>query len=516
MRRKITTKKLAISNDDIFATRLVRLPYNILSSFVTEDIFANPNPIVQMATDKGLGIFAEMKFDPIISASLSTRWNSVRALDWDIIASSKDAEDMKIRDWVKDTLLNLNRDPRAENGYQTGLGAFLDAIFDGFEKGFSVIEAIWDLAEGNIKETLHHNPKGFTWIDNDQFVNYGYGSATFTGTRLIYTSGLDGRRYPAPDYKFMIFTNGGLYGNMFGESILTPCYWPWFFGFLNVLKYWVNFLDKWGQPTPIANIPLSWWQDTNLKKQILKLIANVQSEYAAMVPQTPDGKNLISLLEAQRGSTHDVYSGFMEMMNKWKVLTILGQTLTTMEAEFGTRSQSQTHQIVRHEYLGADIDKIQNFINGQFIRWIVDFKFGVNPQRKNPTFQFNMQQPKDLSKLATAFTQIVDLIDVPQQYLYELLGIPQPEKGANGEPTEPIVAKKSAAPPAPEDMTKTAVEEQQPEDLVEKAEQKGEQLAKQTSDPEDLNKLRFYPIYQQLRLEDIDQFRRMVQSEQES
>lgn len=392
-----------------------RIPYNIYSHNIASLLDNNPDPI-QALVDNGLAIYHEMMLDPVIKSHWNTRVNSLRNLEWEILDFSEDSEDQKRGAFAREAFENVNSVSWEGNHAILGMNSVLTGVMDSEVKGYSGQECLWNLSTGMIQEIRHRIPQSFEWrnaseldYDTEGRVNGALSGRfldeQYTGQDLFYYENRNGEKgwRKAPPFKFIMAVYESMYDNPHGESILQPAYWPWYMSYTQVFKFWVNFLDKWGQPTPIAEVSDSDWDDDAYVKKILDAIEAFQSDYAAVFPKDPEGGPIIRLLESNRSSSHGVYEGFMDKMDKWKALVILGNELSQMEGEYNARAASEVHFLTKHEYLGSDCDYVSNVLSYQPIRWMCDNKFGRTEQTKYPKFRFKYEAKKDLIAMAEVY-----------------------------------------------------------------------------------------------------------------
>ena len=154
----------------------------------------------------------------------------------------------------------------------------------------------------------------------------------------------------------------------------------------------------------------------------------------------------VKFIEAQRTGAIGNYEMLCSFMNQEITKVILGQTLTTETGHSGRGSSggkaaASIHEDVRQDYIKADADMLSNQLNAQLIRWIVDYNFFE--VKKYPKLWIRTSQDKDLKPLADRDAVLQKMgLKIPDSYLYETYGIPQPRTG--DKTSNPLPASKGA------------------------------------------------------------------------
>lgn len=118
------------------------------------------------------------------------------------------------------------------------------------------------------------------------------------------------------------------------------------------------------------------------------------------------------------------YNEFRQACNEEMLITILGQTLTTVQGENGARSLGEVHKEVEEGKNRSDMRFVQRVLNNHVLPMLEARGYPVNGGK----FIF----PKAAEQLTVAdIVQLSDIIPIPQSYLHEKYSIPVPE---NDEP----------------------------------------------------------------------------------
>jgi hypothetical protein len=124
------------------------------------------------------------------------------------------------------------------------------------------------------------------------------------------------------------------------------------------------------------------------------------------------------------GSTGDgaAYNDFRRACNEEILITILGQTLTTMQNETGARSLGEVHQDVEGAKHRSDLRYVQRVLNFTVLPLLEKRGFPV----KGGKFVF----PESPDELTVAdIVQLSDILEIPAKFLHDKYSIPMPEAG---------------------------------------------------------------------------------------
>jgi hypothetical protein len=407
------------------------VPYNITENFLQHYIFENPDPIVQLESRKGLTIYDDMDLDPIIGACWELVENAIIGMDWEIEAASEDAIDEQKKLFIEDAILNINGNLWKGNAHFGGYTALFVTILDSMKMGYSIGQAIWNLSEAVIVEVKHEIPQAFYFYDNEtEDAPYNY---QWTGTDMYYRDALNAPLQKAPPYKFMHFIYRGKYGNPYGRSIYRRAYWPFLFGFIEGIRSWSHFIERYGDPWLIGLIDESLWNDENYVTRFHTVLNNLQRAYTATLPRTKDGHETVKLLESNRQSSSNVFSEYTDKMDRLKAIGIIGSPLLVMESEFGTRAQSQVqNEAVFQNLLRGWADWFMSQMQVP-IQWMCDLKYGRPPEtapaNSYPKLKLQYDPPANLSSDIEIDAVLSSIVDLPTSWFYSHYGRPAPKKG---------------------------------------------------------------------------------------
>ena len=144
-------------------------------------------------------------------------------------------------------------------------------------------------------------------------------------------------------------------------------------------------------------------------------------------------------IETRDGNTGsgESYNEFRQANNEEILITILGQTLTTVQGERGARSLGEVHMEVEASKHKSDLRFVQRTLNERVIPMLAARGYNVEGGR----FVFP-QQAESLS--VSEIVELSGVIDIPARYIHEKYSIPMPEAD------DTIAGRRSAPEPTPQ------------------------------------------------------------------
>ncbi len=362
----------------------------------------NPDPTLRNeAKGKGLKLYDEVDADAHAGSVLQTRYLAVTGCEWEIIPADESAKSTEIAKFVGEAIGGFN----FRQASQELLQAFL--------YGYYVAEVMWTVKNGKVvpKKMYAKHPRRFCFsVDRE--------------LRLLTKDNMI-QGEPLPKHKFIVFSYGSS-DNPYGKGLGQKLWWPVWFK-KNGIKFWLTFLDRFGQPTPIGKYPSG--ADSKQKATLLEAIESIRTETGLIVPDSM----MVELLESSR-SGRVTYETICEYMDKQTSKAVLGQTATT-EGTPGKLGNENAQNEVRQDILDADGALYSECLNETLIPWIVDFNYwGVS---KYPKLQIRTEPEKELKDLADRDRILVREIGLPveKEYFYNTYNIPKPEKGELVQPS---------------------------------------------------------------------------------
>jgi len=200
-----------------------------------------------------------------------------------------------------------------------------------------------------------------------------------------------------PARKFWTFSCGADNDDEpYGLGLAHWLYWPVFFK-RNGIKFWLMFLEKFGQPTAKGTYPSS--AQHSERQKLLQALNAISTDTGIIVP---DGME-IELIEAARSGTAD-YQAMVDGMNAAISKVVLGHTGSS-DATPGRLGGEDNAQDVRQDLIKADADLVCESFNQTVAVWLTEWNFG--PDVAPPSVWRKVEEPEDLDKLAERDERLV-------------------------------------------------------------------------------------------------------------
>lgn len=154
-------------------------------------------------------------------------------------------------------------------------------------------------------------------------------------------------------------------------------------------------------------------------------------------------------IETREGSSGSgtSYDEFRKACNEEMLITILGQTLTTVQGERGARSLGEVHMEVEQNKHKGDVRFVERVLNERVIPMLEARGFNLQGGR----FMF----PREAEPLTVAdIVNLSEIIQIPAAFVHDKYGIPMPKDGeqiARKQTQEVIEVQKTVEPPKKED-----------------------------------------------------------------
>ena len=129
-------------------------------------------------------------------------------------------------------------------------------------------------------------------------------------------------------------------------------------------------------------------------------------------------------IETREGSSGSgaSYDEFRKACNEEMLITILGQTLTTVQGERGARSLGEVHMEVEQNKHKGDVRFVERVLNERVIPMLEARGFNLQGGR----FMF----PKEAEPLSVAdIVNLSEIIQIPAAFVHDKYGIPMPKDG---------------------------------------------------------------------------------------
>lgn len=188
------------------------------------------------------------------------------------------------------------------------------------------------------------------------------------------------------------------------------------------IRDWLIFAEIYGQPMRVGR-----FRDGTSEADMaiaFRMLKNMGRDAAALLPTGVE----LQLLEAQRGTSVEVYKALVDWAAGDAAVAILGQTLTSDAGDKGSRALGAVHDNVRRDLVGYDAEQLADTLNRDLVRYIVDFRFG--PQADYPKLGFSTTTPEERATSAKLYTELAGLgVRFPVAHVHQTFGIPQAEDG---------------------------------------------------------------------------------------
>ena len=194
--------------------------------------------------------------------------------------------------------------------------------------------------------------------------------------KLLTTANPNGEALP--ERKFWWFSTGADHDDEpYGLGLAHWLYWPVFFKRTQT-RYWLVFLEKYGQPTTVGK----WSRRASEaeKRQLLQAQAALRADTGIAIPDDM----AIELLEAKRSGSAD-YAALYDRLDAAIAKVVLGQTMATEDG--ASLSQAQVHMAVRDDIVAADAHLVCDSFNRSIVRWLTEWNF---PRAAYPTVSREM------------------------------------------------------------------------------------------------------------------------------
>jgi phage gp29-like protein len=250
--------------------------------------------------------------------------------------------------------------------------------------GFTVFEIIWSsYGDLILPERIEEKPQEWFYFDlnNQLLLKNNLNSAYMTGI-------------PTDPLKFILLQHKSTYMNPYGERLLSRCFWPVTFK-RGGIKFWITFIEKYGQPWTIGKHPRgASQQDID---NFLNQLENMVQDAVATIPDDSS----IEIIEAQKSTSSEVFKILLDFFNNEISKAILTQTLTTDITDKGTYAAASVMSKMLDQIILSDKRIIENLFN-RLIQLIYEINFNSNSLP-----EFILYKPADVDKLLAERDEIL-------------------------------------------------------------------------------------------------------------
>ncbi len=392
------------------------------------DVLAPTDTIIQ-TKGGGIGqlaIYKELLRDDQVRSTLQQRRTAVVSREWVVEAGAEDARAEEAAEALREDLKAIRWDDITDK-----------ALFSVFY-GWGIGEVMWAPGPDRVRIA------DVKVRDRSRF-RFGHSGA-------LYLLRNGGTLEEMPDRKFWTMTAGNdSHDDPYGLGLAHSIYWPVFFK-RNGVKFWLVFLERFGQPTTRATVPPGMMDDPKTIAEARKVLDSIATDSGVIVPENL----VVDLIEATRTGTAD-YATMCGYMDKAIAKVVLSQTAST-EGTPGKLGADDTQKSVRDDVVKADADLVCESFNRSVVRWWMEWNF---PGVEMPRVYRKVEPPEDLNTRAERDSKLHAMGYEPDEsYIKETYG----EGWTKKEPPPQLPAMPGALPRQPGDQTPP-----QPADFAETA-----------------------------------------------
>lgn len=362
---KPVTDEIATSNDGRDITR----------GFIPPDLILNLTDSI--LTGRGgydFDIYKELARDDQVKTCRQQRELALIGKEWIVEPGDSSRKAKYAADRLSAVLKNISFDDKSQK--------MLSALI----YGYAVSEILWatDGSEITIESIKVRDRARFGWLPN--------------GELRLKTSKEMTRGEALPPAKFWAFSCGADHDDdPYGLGLGHYLYWPVFFK-KNGIKFWLYFLEKFGQPTALGKYPVNASDDE--KKKLLKALMAIQSDSAIRIPEGMT----VELLEAARSGSAD-YCSLIDRMNAAISKVMLGHSAAA-DSTAGKLGGEDNAGDMREDLIKADADLICNSFNQTAAKWLTQYN---DPTAPLPRVWRKCEPDEDLKLRADTDKLIFDM-----------------------------------------------------------------------------------------------------------
>lgn len=331
------------------------------------------DPILQRRGAGNYEIYRQVLRDDQVASVFHQRQLAVTSKEWDVEPGGKTRKDKAAAEHLK-LLLN-------EIGWDRVTKLMLYGVF----YGYGVAEALWG------RDGRHVTLEAIKVRDRQRFGWDGAG-------RLRMRTYANPEGELLPDRKFWAFSTGADHDDEpYGIGLAHWLYWPVFFK-RNGIKFWLVFLEKFGQPTAKGIYPSNALPHE--KSRLLQALGAINTDAGIIVPEGMK----IELIEAARSGTAD-YVSLFDRMDRAIAKVVVGQVASS-EGTPGRLGGDDLQADVRYDLVKADADLVCESFNRTIGRWLTEWNY---PGAAYPRVYRKVQPDEDLEQRAQRDKSIFDM-----------------------------------------------------------------------------------------------------------
>lgn len=163
------------------------------------------------------------------------------------------------------------------------------------------------------------------------------------------------------------------------------------------------------------------------REALTRAVRMLGSDAAGIISKSTE----IEFIEAQKGSSTNVYDGLASFCDAQMSKAILGQTLASEPGNgkgAGSYALGRVHSEVRQDIVEADCRALAKTITRQVLRPLVGFNFGWDAPV--PRFQFLCEPPEDMKAVAEVYKILSEIgFEFSREQLAERFKLPDEKNG---------------------------------------------------------------------------------------
>jgi phage gp29-like protein len=181
---------------------------------------------------------------------------------------------------------------------------------------------------------------------------------------------------------------------------------------------WAEFIELFGMPFRLAKYSA---YDTNTRDELIKSLKMFGGAPYAVVPKEAE----VDQKETSSSSNGQLYDRFLDRCDKEILITVLGQTMTTVDGS--SKAQSQTHKEVEEDINKSDRKFVRRILNRNVLPILE--AAGLPVAGGKFVFPEQGESLSTVERLDIAIKVKGEGIAVSDEYIYEVSGVRKPEKG---------------------------------------------------------------------------------------
>jgi phage gp29-like protein len=350
---------------------------------------------------EAMALFDEMEErDLHLGAVTQSRFLAAVAQGREVMPASSRKQDGEVADFVRERFDAL---PRRH--------ALLSSLMSAITHGFSMAEIVWDVSEGQvIPVDIKPRPqKFFTFLPGD------YSKPPLDFPHYADPDVREGVELPRE--KFIFHRHYSTSGDCLKAGLFRGV--SWYYLFTNfTLKDWLTFIDLYGVPMRLGKYKNT--TDESSRQALRDAVANLGSDAAAVISDD----TTIDFIQNAASGDNSLFMGAAEFFNRQKSKRILGQTLTTETggSSSGAYALGKVHDGVRRDIVSFDCRSLDETLNTDFVKPLVDFNFG--PQPRYPRIVTRLARADEADMRLEQVRKLVDLgAKVPARVVAEITGV---------------------------------------------------------------------------------------------